>query len=84
MPAKGNKRIGLPWPLICRLLCFVVTVVPLAAQVASMRSGGAQLAELVTEFLQNPLFTSELAKLSASPATASSAGSSCPACKRVR
>ena len=39
----------------------------------------SQLAELVTEFPQNPLFTCELAKLSASPATASNAGSSCPA-----
>jgi hypothetical protein len=38
-----------------------------------------QLTELVTGFPQNPLFTCELAKLSASPATASNAGSGCPA-----
>jgi hypothetical protein len=42
MPAKSNKRIALPWRLICRLLCYVVSVVPLVAQVASMGSGETQ------------------------------------------
>jgi hypothetical protein len=38
MPAKHEKRIALPWRLIRWLLCYVVSVVPLVAQVASMGS----------------------------------------------